>query len=375
MPTNEIYNRQFAILIFFAAMTFKLSNLPTFLSTSVGVNMLAAVMITVIEIVLYVLVALFIRSGGFDSLDYAYKPAQYPLMIIISLFLALKATLFFSGAAYNVKGLMFDQASNELIFLTLIIPIAFMAVKGIRVIARTAEIFFPLVVFLMVFSIAFIKGNMNINYNLPLLTMPIADYTKFTLGYGLWMVDALPFLFLSLKNHKLPYTSLGIAFSYFAVLACIFLGNALYGNFMVKIGNLFIKVNAFNYFAEELGNLQWMGILAWLTMTAIYLSTLYWGSIEALTRVIKKRNLAAAIILVGSLISVLVVKEILIRSFIITPIFGYVMLGAGSACIILALSLLGLKKHKISQKGGSGDERKDNAKDAKDIGGLKKADL
>ena len=70
MQDNTIYTRQMAILIFLSSTAVKLSSLPALWARDISTSVfLAMIFMTLVEIVLFCLVYVFVERGGVELLD------------------------------------------------------------------------------------------------------------------------------------------------------------------------------------------------------------------------------------------------------------------------------------------------------------------
>ena len=118
--------------------------------------------------------------------------------------------------------------------------------------------------------------------------------------FFMWFGDATPLLFLSIKPSKRNPTSLMYGLSAGFVIIGFVLMNAIYGNASEYVVNLVVKVAGFNQFSDVLGRLDWTGIIVWLMLAVIYISTYLWASGEALKSLFKgKKNIVIVLTVIG----------------------------------------------------------------------------
>lgn len=116
----------------------------------------------------------------------------------------------------------------------------------------------------------------------------------------MWFGDATPLLFLSIKPSRRNPTSLMYGLSAGFVIIGFVLMNAIYGNASEYVVNLVVKVAGFNQFSDVLGRLDWTGLIVWLMLAVIYISTYLWASGEALKSLFKgKKNIVIVLTVIG----------------------------------------------------------------------------
>lgn len=344
MEKNEVYGRQLGILVFIITLAFKLARLPAVLAEHTGVNLLGILLLSAIEVVLLLLVLLFVYRGGFDALGGSFRTAQFALLAVLVLYYFFKGTIYFAYTVQAVRGLMFDEIPQFVLVLTLGIPVFYLAAKGVRTTARTAELFFPFLIAIIAFSLFCLKTDMDFLRNLPLLPAPFASYAKESLSVGFWGMDGAAFLFYSVKKTKGPRVGIAIAVTYVVILAYYVISNAIMGDWLTGVPNVFVSLCSYNFFVRDLGRLDWLGIIAWLSMSVIGMAVIFGAAMDAIGRICSHRSvtcfgsyaLVTGVCLIASVPNVINMSQ--------HPAVSFVLICVPFAVVLALLSLQALAR-------------------------------
>lgn len=233
------------------------------------------------------------------------------LIFLVMAYYIIKTSLTMGGTILFIIDLLFDGAKVGLICVTLILPIFYLAFKGIRTIARFSQICIWLIAFVLGFNYIFLNANPVFSQNLPLINDTIPNMIKNGSSFFLWFGDVTPLLFIKLKKDHSKGTSIAVAIvaAFGLIIYGFSLMYALYGNAAPYISNFLVKVASYNQFADKLGRLDWSGIIIWLLMAMIYLAFYFWIIAEIGRRVFKKRNLVLSLSAIGVVIFELFFKD------------------------------------------------------------------
>ncbi|MDD4839914.1 MAG: GerAB/ArcD/ProY family transporter [Clostridia bacterium] len=351
LQKNEIYNRQFAVLIFFSALIFKLSRLPRLVSVTIG-NMVLMVelVLCIIDILLFILIYYYISINGFELSQKNCPIALKILLVLLLIIFTGKFILYYSSGATFIISSLFRSIAPYIIIVTFILPIFYLAYKGIVSIARTAEIFFILVIALLFFDYTFLHGEMDFDRLKPLFTMSVGDFTVNMNSFGLWIGDLLPFLFIKMKKHKFPYVALAVPVTYGFIILNIIISIAIFGGALFLIENILVIIPTFNEFASTLGKLEWAGLIPWFIMIVIYLSCLLWGCFEIGEFLFRKRTVFAGIYVGAIIIFLLSVKSMQYVINMATTQFVSIAFWCGNSILPLALLLVAIISKRKNEK-------------------------
>lgn len=293
---NTVTGKQFAILVFIMTLTFKIGRLPSLMADKCGNSALAAVIIYLaVELVIFAVVYRCVKNRAFETID-KHLPvfASKALYFAAAAYFIMKLTLMLLGTTLFVNVNLSDSMPEWEAAVLLLVPVTYMAVKGIKAIGRTSEIlFWPIAAFVL-FSLVFMKTDIDINRNLPILNTDLKTFLGQINNFYFWFGDYIPLMLLSVSDAGKKYVTASLAAGVAVALTVYVLLNAVYGELMSYISEPLVKFAAFNQFGKMLGRLDWTGIIAWLAMAVIYSSLFMWAAVECLGRIIGKRWPAVA---------------------------------------------------------------------------------
>lgn len=309
---NSIYKNQLAVLVFILTFAFKMSRLPPEMAGIMGSSGTFVVSIyLLIELITFIFIYRFMKSGGLDAMNENPPKTFKILLLLVMAYYVIKTCLTMGGTILLIIDLLFDGANAGLICITLILPIFYLAFKGIRTIARFSQICIWLIAFVLGFNYIFLNANPVFSQNLPLINDTIPNMIRNGSSFFLWFGDVTPLLFIKLKKDHSKGTPIAVAIvaAFGLIIYGFSLMYALYGNAAPYISNFLVKVASYNQFADKLGRLDWSGIIIWLLMAIIYLSFYFWIIAEIGRRVFKKRNLVLSLSAIGVVIFELFSKD------------------------------------------------------------------
>lgn len=285
--SNVIYKRQFAILLFILTFTYKVSRLPPIVAEAVGSSGSLLIFIyMILEVILFLIVYRFILIDGNETLKntVTYKV----LMVVFAANFLIKAFIALSGTILFSLELLFENISPYEVILALMIPVTYIAYKGIRVIGRTSEACFPIIALVLLINFIFLKAKLIFSNNLPLLNGSFGELLTDGDKFFMWFGDLTPLIFVKLKSSRRNYVGLSMAASFLLVMIAIILMYAMYGPASEYISNFIVKIAGYNQFANKLGRLDWTGMIIWLIMSLLFAATYLWGFAEAVSNIAGK---------------------------------------------------------------------------------------
>ncbi len=287
---NEIYTRQFAILMFILTFTFKVSRLPPLVAEyAKSSGSLLVFLYMTLEVVMFFIVYRFVAENGAEKLsgNRIYKT----LAAVLAANFLFKLILMYSGTILFTMELLFENISPYEIILTLIIPVAYAAYKGINSIARTAEICIWIIASVLTINLVFLNAQLDFSNNLPLLNGSFGELLTDGDKFFFWFGDFTPLLFVKLKQSKRNPVGLSLFISFIAVIFAIVIMFAMYGEVAEYISNFIVRIAGYNQFASKLGRLDWTGMIAWLIMALLFLAVYLWAFAEAGKAVVGNKKL------------------------------------------------------------------------------------
>lgn len=345
-----------AFLIVILSFTFKVSYLPTLVVTHVqssGTFLMALYLVP--EILMFFIIYKFINIDGIFTIEshdnIGTKIVYKTIMAILMIYFICRLYLMYVGTVMFVLEVMFENILPIEIEYTLIIPILYIAYKGIRTISRTSEILTWISVAILITNYVFLKSDLNFSENFPLLNDTFKNFIKSGSLFFFWFGDFTPLIFLTLKSSKRNYVTLSLIISVAFILFAYVIMYAMYGNSATYLSNLIVKMAGFNQFGNKLGRLDWTGIIAWLIMAILYLAIYLWATIEAGVRLINKRNIVITIIIIGLILADTLVKDTSkVILFAMTDIRYLAVLSNYLLPLILLFMALQLHKNKAKDE-------------------------
>ncbi|MDR2634441.1 MAG: spore germination protein, partial [Clostridiales bacterium] len=195
---NEIYNRQLGAIVFIVALCFKIGVLPGLLANQVANPLPLIFCACLLEFLMYALVIRFGGNGGMDMLEKKSNVFYKIVMSVLVVYFLAKGTVLTGSLILMIEELLFDNISVYLVITILLITVTYIAVKGIKGIARMSEMLGPLIALSILVNLVFLKSRMNFANNLPVITDNFSQYIKAWGSYGAWFFDSMPFLFVTL---------------------------------------------------------------------------------------------------------------------------------------------------------------------------------
>lgn len=322
--TETLYNSQVGAVLFMCAMVYKISSLPGLIYKDMHSSTLwLFLFMTAIDLVAFFFMYAFFKHGADNSLrdSRAYKAG----LLLLAAYLSLKLICFFYYGVIYLSVELFSGIESVVVILVLLLPVTYFGVKGVRSIARACEMTVFISLGILLINLIFIKTEMDVGRNLPIFAIEPVDFFTSSFGYGLWLGDLFPLIFIGVRNKRLPYT--GFSAFLTSVLICLitFLGVAMYGEALPLVESVAIRTAGFNQLSLEIGRMEWTVLFVVMIMAVFELALLFWGITECAAR-ITHRKLPVQILLPIIIIVVGVTVPALndIIEFSKTKILGYV---------------------------------------------------
>ena len=279
---NKIYEEQYLLLCFISVVTFKIVMLPQYLVRSVGNNgyMVMAFMIA-IEIMMLAVVYGIVKNGSILEQDIP-KWLKGVFAILIFASSIIKSTVRGSEGVAYIATSLFANVSWTFVTLALIIAGIYIAHKGAKVLARSAQIFFWIIAFATIFFIVF--SNIKLD---PLNLMPFKISGELAVAgdkYLMWFGDFTPLLLVTVvpsKNHGKKrlaiWTVLAILGAVLLTVGIMILFICTFGQAGELIGNAFLNVSSLNKIFFMIGSADLPTVLSWLVMYIVKFSLLLYA--------------------------------------------------------------------------------------------------
>ena len=323
---NVIYNSQAGALVFCCGIVFKVSSLPGLVAQHLQSSTLWLYLVmSAIDLLCLLSVYLFAKSGADGNLVKSGSVSYRALNALLCLYLLAKGFFYFVYTVIFLTIDLFVGVAPYVIVFVLAAPVVYTGIKGMRALARLAEIFALLLFAVMVVNLAFLEADTDFGRNLPVFALPPADFFSEGLHFGMWLGDLFPLLFVTLKNKRLPYFAFGTGAAYSLVVVIAAVAVAMYGNALPYVYNMLIRIAGFNQLSTEIGRLEWAALFVVIIMAVMGLSLLFWGSTESCRRAVGSS--LPAVILFTLLITVVPLAVPTLQDVVAfsTSSFGYAM--------------------------------------------------
>ncbi len=280
---NKIYEEQFLLLAFISVVTFKIVMLPQYLISSVANNSyIVMAFMVAIEIMMLTGVYGVVKNGSILEQDLPkWLKAVFAILILVSS--VIKSTARGSEGIAYIATSLYANVSWVYITLALIMVGIYIAQRGAKVLARSAQIFFWIIASACVFFIVF--SNIKLD---PLDLMPFKISGELAVAcdkYLMWFGDFTPLLLVTVtpsKNHGKKrlaiWTALAILGAFLLTVGVMILFICTFGEAGELVGNAFLSVSSLNKIFFMIGSADLPTVLSWLVMYIIKFSLLIYAT-------------------------------------------------------------------------------------------------
>ncbi len=269
--TTQITTREYILFAMFAVLTSKIMTMPHVIYNYATHDAIFSVLLNMlIELLLVVLITLLIAKNP-DKTFFEFLSSKITkfgatiVIIIISLYLLLKATFILQETYTFFLHTIYEQFNIFYFFAPVFLLIGYMAIKGVRTIGKSLEIFGFFVV--LGLGIAFINtvGLATFDANLPYFREGVSDVFAGTFYSSFYIGNSLVLLFLMGKvkiNSKITQkTLLCCSLVALFVLMMDFLFYDILGYTVIYSTFALSDLSQFNPFVSDLGHLSWLSII------------------------------------------------------------------------------------------------------------------
>lgn len=193
----------------------------------------------------------------------------------------------------------------------------------------------------IILNLAFLDSDMDFGRNLPVFSKAPGELLLAMPRYGLWLGDLFPFVFVRLRNKKMPYLTLGIASTWTIANLIVLIGVALYGNALKMVKDLLIHIASFNQLSLEIGRMEWTNLFAIILMSLYSLSFLFDGANEACKRALGTSLPSKIICPTAVLCSAMFSSSLQEVTDVALGTFGYVL---SAVAILFPIALFAIAK-------------------------------
>ncbi|MDE7191358.1 MAG: GerAB/ArcD/ProY family transporter [Clostridia bacterium] len=276
---NKIYEEQFLLLAFISIVTFKIVMLPQYLvSTASNNSYMVMIFMVAIEIMMLTVVYGVAKNGSILEQDVP-KWLKGALAILVFASSIIKCTVRGSEGIAYISTSLYANVSWAFITLALVMACVYIAQKGGKVLARSAQIFFWIIAFAVAFFMIFSQINLD-----PINLMPFKISGDLAIAgdkYLMWFCDFTPLLFVTVvpsKNHGKKrlavWTSLAILCVFLFTVGLMLIFICTFGNAGELMGNAFLNVSSLNKIFFMIGSADLPTVLSWLVMYIVKFSLL-----------------------------------------------------------------------------------------------------
>ncbi|MDE6614594.1 MAG: GerAB/ArcD/ProY family transporter, partial [Clostridia bacterium] len=282
---NKIYNEQFLLLAFISLITFKVVMLPQYLVKTAGnQSYMTMFFMIAIEIMLLCIVYGITKNGSILQLNIP-KWLKGVFAILVFASSLIKSTVLGSEGVSYISTSLYANVSWAFVTLALLMVSLYLAHKGGKVLGRTVQIFFWILIFALVFYAVFSNSNFDIINLMPFKIS--ADLAVAGDKFLMWFGDFTPLLFMSTMpspNRKKSTLAIWIIMAVIAALICTvglmieFI--CIFGASGAIVGNAFLNVSSLNKISFMIGSVDLPTVISWLIMCVIKFSLLLFAMVE-----------------------------------------------------------------------------------------------
>jgi hypothetical protein len=235
-----------------------------------------------IEIMMLTVVYGVVKNGSILEQDLPkWLKAVFAILILVSS--VIKSTARGSEGIAYIATSLYANVSWVYITLALIMVGIYIAQRGAKVLARSAQIFFWIIASACVFFIVF--SNIKLD---PLDLMPFKISGELAVAcdkYLMWFGDFTPLLLVTVtpsKNHGKKrlaiWTALAILGAFLLTVGVMILFICTFGEAGELVGNAFLSVSSLNKIFFMIGSADLPTVLSWLVMYIIKFSLLIYAT-------------------------------------------------------------------------------------------------
>ncbi len=343
---NEIDGKQLSVMIFFIPLVFKMSMLPAYLYETAGVDGYVIVGLFATAEFIQLWAVLFVcQRGGMAGLREKYGDIVYfivacPLLFVIF----IKSILFVTEIVNYVSTFLFYNIVDTPIIITLILVCYYFAYKGPRTVARIFETTIWLIPVIIIAGLAFGETELHGDCLLSIFPNGGSDIPKAISKYLIYTFDFSPLLFCKIKIKRKIGIGIFSVLSVAVVMGCYMIFYCRYGRASFLIDCAFARLASFDTVISEVGSLDWISCILWITTAVLNLSIKFNAIAEIGTGLKIKRGIGLGAFCIALAVVLLKVYVNLEDAFLLaTSGIQYAVFGVEIAVPLVMLVLLSLK--------------------------------
>lgn len=369
---KKITLRQMSILCFISVLSLKLTLLPSIIHQEIGVNAFLLIGIYCLIDLATFFPIYYVLKRNQDTTFYVFlqrtvgKFIGKIIFLLIFLFFLFKLFLLLDGGYAYAREVIFQEAPLVLFYYILVVCCISMYLFGLKSFARTAEFFYPIIIFLIILFLVIPFMTTKIYDVRPLLNISAGKFGKAVFQY---LIACGDFTFLLLFMGKIKfekkktiwsvlsrifYSFLLITFFYF-----VFVSVFKYTGFLHP--NAISEIVQFVPTPSVLGNFDWLTIMFVLLVFLLNGGLFTYGMCGAMSNVLYYEGYDKKKMDVGISIIVYIIMVIILFNFIDTfedfailsknylPYFGLVIISL--PFFIWAIEFFKCSKRRKREKG------------------------
>lgn len=285
-------SRQVFFLYAFAVPAFKVAMLPSFIAHEAGQDMWLTIGVAMLIDVILLCLIMFIKTRvgvlGYGSV--ASKVISRCIAVVLAIYFLLQAVVGFEEVVAYLLQSFFDEAERLQIIVPLIVAIAYLSYKGAGAIGRMAEVMVWVLLLNVLVSVAFNNAQIDYTNLLPVMDNDVSVLFSAHKN-ALWFGDYLPLLFIDVRDRqkrRYGYIFGGAV----AILAVVVFINATFysqwGELTSNVPNAFQRLSGYNFISSDVGKIDWLNILTWITSCVMKLSLLLLGTKGAINHLLNR---------------------------------------------------------------------------------------
>lgn len=271
---NEVSGKQLSIMIFFIPLVFKMSMLPAYLYDTAGVDGYVIVGIfAAVEFIQLWAVLFACEKGGMEALrkkcgNVIYFAVSCPLLFVIF----VKSILFITEIVNYVSTFLFYNIVDAPIIISLLLISYYFAYKGARTVARVFETTIWLIPVIVIAGLAFGETELHGDCLLSVFPDGGSDILRSASKYLIYTFDFSPLLFCKIKIKRKAGIGLFSALSVAMLMGCYMIFYCRYGRASFLIDCAFARLASFDTVISEVGSLDWISCILWITTAVLNLA-------------------------------------------------------------------------------------------------------
>ncbi len=356
IPANKIYQEQYLLLALISVITLKVVMLPQYLVSTAGHNSyLTMAFLIAVEAMMIAVVYGITKNSSLLELDIP-KWLKGVFAVLVFASSAIKCTVLGSEGVAYISTSLYANVTWAFITLALILVCSYLAHKGAKVLGRTCQIFFWMMLFALVFYVTFSNFDFDTINLMPFEVN--ADLAVAGDKYIMWFGDFTPLLFMSVcpssnnKKKRLMIWTIATVIALFACTVGLMIAFiCIFGESGSLVGNAFLTVSSLNKIAYMIGSMDLPTVCSWLFMFVIKFSLLLYAMSECAKFFFGNKAIISAVC--GIIVYVIIVFGIgnLKTDFnLATGWLRYFVLFAELGVVIAAYIAMRISKSKTSKK-------------------------